>query len=198
MTPSIKNALLTIPAVVVSFIGWQWYQTHFPSWDEEVQLSDGRLITVHRAHKLNTDHVLVETTLTLDLPELGGKRTWTESLYPAIVDIHQGQVYVVGQVTYKSAWQYKYPRYGFAAYRYTTAGWQRMPFIDLPPVVRERENIAYCIQAADQASWQVKQTGWCNSSGDFVVGLQRTINVAAHESRALEQASRANTTVKSE
>jgi hypothetical protein len=39
-------ALLVI--AVVALLGWSYYQNRYPSWDEEVRLSDGRIITIHQ------------------------------------------------------------------------------------------------------------------------------------------------------
>lgn len=181
----------------VAAMGAQWYQRHFPSWDEEVQLSDGRMLVVHRAHKINTDGNLIETALTFDLPEIGGQRTWREFLYPAIVDVYAGKAYVVGAVTYKFAGYYRNPRYGYAAFVYSSAGWQRVPFLSLPAEIRERENIAYC-DTGVRLTWASKQTGWCSSSGKFEIGLDRSIDLVGHAENAKKTANRANTYIKSE
>lgn len=184
--------------LVVGAIALQWYQHHFPSWDEEVQLSDGRMIIVHRAQKLSTDYALIETALTFDLPEMGGKQTWREFLYPAIVDVYQGKAYVVGHVTYKSDWQYKRPRYGYVAYVYTPQGWQRIPFMSLPEKVRASENIANCATSTTLSSWREKQIGWCNLVGEYVPGAPRIIDIAAQKFNAKKMAELANATSISE
>lgn len=184
--------------LIVGVLGWQWYQQHFPSWDEEVQLSDGRMISVHRAHKFNTEHALIETALTFDLPEMGGKQTWREFLYPAIVDVYQGKAYVVGSVTYKSAWQYKDPKYGYVAFVYSASGWQRVPLISLPEPIRKNENIAACDTTGMLLTWAAKQTGWCTPEGQFVLGIQRSIDLFSREMNAKKMADLANTTIKSE
>lgn len=198
MNIKMKTVVWTLMFLIVGVLGWQWYQRHFPSWDEEVQLSDGRMIIVHRAHKFNTENALIETALTFDLPEMGGKQTWREFLYPAIVDVYEGKVYVVGSTTYKSASKYKYPKFGYVAFVYSASGWQRVPLIQLPEGIRKSENIAFCDTAGTRPTWRAKQTGWCGMDGQFANGASRDVDLIVREKNAKEMADLARTTTKSE
>ena len=192
---------ITVPALgllVAGVLTWQWYQRHFPSWNEEVLLADGRLLSVHRAETFNTEGALVETALTINLPEIGGTHTWRESLHPAIVNAYQGKVYVVGRVTYRSASQYKHPKYGYVAFVYAAPNWQRVPFMSVPEPIRAEENIAHCAPSIPIRTWREKQTGWCSLRGVFVKGANRKIDLAANERNAKEMAELANTNIKSE
>ena len=201
LTPFVKRHIswAILVFAVVGALGRWFYDHRFPSWDEEVLLSDGRMITVHRAHKFNTERRLIETSLSLDLPEIKGAQTWREFLYPAIVDVYEGKLYVVGHVTYKSAWQYKDPKYGYVAFTYSALGWQRVPFISVPAPVRREENIAFCTaQTGLIRTWTSKQSGWCNLQGDFVLGAKRVINLQEREQNAKEIAELSGTTIKSE
>ena len=173
-----------VPCIVVA-VGWTWYQRHFPSWDEAVMLSDGRLIEVHRTHTFNAAGALLETSLTFDLPEMRGKRTWKERLYPAIVDVYQGQVYVVGDVPYEHASGDHDAQYGYVAYVYHANGWQRVPFASLPESIRQNENIAGCTGARAYKTWKEKQTGWCSLKDEYVAGASRAVDLEARE--ALER-----------
>ena len=167
-------------------IGWQWYQQHFRSWDEEVQLSDGRMITMHRAHKFNTEHALIETALTFDLPEMGGKQTWREFLYPAIVDVYQGKAYVVGDVRGSLAQfgAHRTPRLLYVAYVFSNGTWQRIPFLEVPETIRQFENIPGCVTSASNNTWQSKQAGWCSKSGLWENSATRSISVQEREAVA--------------
>jgi hypothetical protein len=174
--------------VVFSLIalGWQWYQRHFPSWDEEVQLSDGRMLIVHRAHKFNTEGALIETALTFDLPEMGGKQTWREFLYPAIVDVYEGKVYVVGDVrgSLQKFSAYRDPRFLYVAFVYESGQWTRIPFSKVPQHVRTRENIPGCLKDASRNTWDAKQIGWCGDGGSWKPDEQRAISLEVRESLA--------------
>ncbi len=184
MKSRIKTALCAGASLLIGVIAWQWYWQHFPSWDEEVLLTDGRIASVHRATKFNTEGSLLETALTIDLPEIGGKRIWREALYPAIVNSFEGKVYVVGFVTYRSSRKYRNPRFGYVAFVYANSGWQRIPFLSVPESVRSQENIAFCPEAAPIRTWRDKQTGWCDLQGNFVLGAQRKVDLVANERNA--------------
>lgn len=186
MKAKLKHFILTALLLAVGGLGWQWYQRHFPSWDEEIKLFDGRMIMVHRAHKFNTEHALIETSLTFDLPEMGGKQTWREFLYPAIVDVYQGKVYVVGDVrgSLRQFGAYRDPRFLYVAFVYEGGGWTRIPFIEVPQQVRSSENIPGCVTDASRSSWSYKQTGWCGDGGSWQLGAQRTISLQVRESVA--------------
>lgn len=190
---------LTLAAIALAvWLGHSIYQRSFPGWDEEVLLSDGRMLLVHRAQKFNTEGALIETVLTFDLPEMGGKQTWREHLSPSIVDIYEGRAYVVGHVTHKFAYVYKAPKYGYVAYTYGGSGWQRIPFISLPIQVRQKENMASCATESRLHSWQSKQSGWCNQVGEFVQGAHRDIDLAMREKNARDLAELSRSTPQSE
>ena len=184
--------------LAIAVLLFQWYRAHFPNWVEEVKLSDGRTIELSRTQKYDSDHLLLETALTFDLPETHGQQTWRQNLYPVIFDVFQGRVYAVGAVTYKSAWQYQRPRYGYVAYVFSQGNWSRVPFISLPEAIRKSENIAFCATPNMLSSWQEKQVGWCNLAGQYVGGASRDIDILAHELNAKQMAELANTTTKSE
>lgn len=164
-----------------ALVAWYFHGRYFPAWNEEVQLSDGRITNIHRSQSMNSEGQLIATELTVDLPELGGRRTWKEFLTPAIVDVYDGKVYVVGSVTYKSAWQYQNPRYGYVAFVFADGQWRRVPFIGLPDPIRTTENIPFCARGKNTASWKEKQRGWCNPQGDFVAGASRRVELPTRE-----------------
>ena len=188
--------LITLTAL--GCVTWWLYVTHFPHWDEDVMLSDGRIITVHREHRFNLQDRLLETALTFDLPEMGGKKTWKERLYPAMVNVYRGQVYVVGDVTPNLVDLYGHPKYGYVAFIYTKNRWQRVPFTSLPEVIRQEENMVSCKAAMNHRTWSEKQMGWCNLDDEFVKGASRAVDLEARENYARENATLRGTTTKSE
>ena len=183
MNIKIKTVGWTFMLLILGVLGWQWYQRHFPNWDEEVQLSDGRMIIVHRAHKFNTENALIETALTFDLPEMGGKQTWREFLYPAIVDVYEGKVYVVGDVRGSLAQfgAYRAPRLLYVAYVFSNGAWQRIPFLDVPNPIRQTENVPGCLTGASHTTWQSKQAGWCAKSGMWEISASRYVSIQEKE-----------------
>lgn len=87
-------ALLVIGSVAL--LGWNYYQNRYPSWDEEVRLSDGRIITIQQKREVFDNYGTNQSWVTIDLPELGGKQVWHSYLMPQRVDVVDGKVYVFG------------------------------------------------------------------------------------------------------
>ncbi len=147
---------------LIGGLGWLYIDYRFPSWDEEVMLSDGRMLIVHRRQEMVAPYGAIRTWLTFSLPEMGGKQTWTEWMYPAIVDVNEGKVYVVGLPIGRGQYlAYLQPRYLYVAYEYSSAGWKRIPFIGLPDRVRAKENILWCAERGVALTRQYKSNGWC-------------------------------------
>jgi hypothetical protein len=193
-----SHMIRLIVLIALAGSAWWLYATHFPHWNEDVMLSDGRIITVHREHRFNLQGRLLETALTFDLPEMGGKQTWREQLYPAMVNVHQDQVYVVGDVTPKLADAYADPKYGYVAFTYIDQGWRRVPFASLPESIRQEENMVGCKAAMNYKTWSEKQAGWCNLADEFVPGASRAVDLPAREYYARENAAMRGTTTRSE
>lgn len=60
-------------------------------------LPDGRTILVRETRDYVEGYGTRRTSLTFSLPELGGEQTWEEWLYPTMIGVDQGNVYVVGR-----------------------------------------------------------------------------------------------------
>ena len=111
--------LLVLAAAVA--VGWNWYQTRYPSWYEEVRLSDGRVITIHQKREYYDNYGTAQSWVTIDLPELGGKQVWHSYLMPMRVDVKDGVVYVFGrprgpaQLT-----RYMYPKNHMVGFRWSS------------------------------------------------------------------------------
>lgn len=112
------------------------------SWDEEVQLSDGRVITITQKRRYGSvydgnsfgSHVVRESWIWLRLPELGDQEIeWRENLIPMRLDVVDGKPFIVAYpATGKEFDQYKQPRPAYLAFRYETDHWQRVGFHEIP------------------------------------------------------------------
>lgn len=112
-------------------------------WKEDVQLLDGRVITVTQkkrceggdyAAKHDASCVARESWLTLTLPEFFEKEiVWHERLDPMIVNIYKGKLYVVGTpphtLEFRAYGAVNPPYYGFL---WLSNKWQRIPFGEIP------------------------------------------------------------------
>lgn len=180
LTPFVKSHIrwaILIFATVGS-LGWWYYDHRFPSWDEEVMLSDGRTLIVHRKQEFVEGYGVRRTWLTFSLPEMGGKRTWTQWMYPAIVDVMDGKVYMVGYTPgVKQFSIYVNPRYLLVAYQWDGKDFVRIPFLNVPEKIRQKWNVLPCSKRGENTSWQAKTHGWCSDLGAYVAGETRLMNL---------------------
>lgn len=150
-------------------VGWNWYQKRYPSWYEEVRLSDGRVITIHQKREYYENYGTSQSWVTIDLPELGGKQVWHSYLMPQRVDVVDGKVYVFGiprgdrQLQY-----YRSPKHYMVAFVWGGSDFNRIPFLSVPEEMRKEENIYPCIPNPVVAKLDAtkKITSWCPPRGD--------------------------------
>ena len=111
------------------------------TWQEEVKLLDGRTITVTQKRRYegvytgqNFGSVPREAWLTVKLPEFGNEEiTWNENLVPRIVNVFNGQLYVVGwPPTGQEFYQYGKPKPSYIGFKYESKKWIRIPFVEIP------------------------------------------------------------------
>ena len=183
--PMFKNRLykwgllLGICALAAGWIAWGYYQSRYPSWYEEVRLSDGRIITIHQKHEYFENYGTNQSWVEIDLPELGGKRVWHSYLMPQRVDVVDGKVYVFGlprgdrQLEY-----YRYPKHFMVAFVWTGMQFERMPYLKLPEVTRKEENVFRCLPTMKNRVIEIakKESNWCKPDGE----LGRQLNVDAY------------------
>ena len=114
------------------------------SWQEEVKLSDGRVIIVtqkRRYEGVYTGHnfgdLPREFWLTFKLPEFGDKEiVWHENLGPQVLNMYQGKLYVIGiPFTEREFRQYGKPMPSYIGYRYDAGKWQRIAFSEIPEAI---------------------------------------------------------------
>lgn len=137
-------ALVVIGAIAA--VAWHFYQKRYPSWYEEVRLSDGRIITIHQKRQYFENYGTNQSWVTIDLPELGGKQVWHSYLMPMRVDVVDGKVYVFGaprgdlQLT-----RYRYPKYFLVGFLWDGSAFTRVPFLSIPEQIRSEENVLPCL-----------------------------------------------------
>jgi hypothetical protein len=170
--------VLSSVVIIIGGLGWLWYVDRFPSWEEEVMLSDGRMIMVNRKQEYIEGYGVKRTWLTFSLPEMGGEQTWYEWMYPAIVDVYEGKVYVVGYTPGDKQFRsYLHPRYQLVAYAWSDKKFERIAFISLPSAIRTNANIIYCSYRGEYATWKDKQSGWCDETGSYKLGQGRKLDL---------------------
>lgn len=105
------------------------------TWTEDVELLDGRVITVTQKNRV--DEVPREFWLTIRLPEFSEKEiVWHEGLRPYVLNIYQGNLYVVGiPGTSREYNQYGRPEPTYVGYRYDSNYWVRIQFSEIPVAI---------------------------------------------------------------
>src|SRR5206468_5960130 len=108
-----------------------------PSWKEEVLLPDGRKILVKERRDFIEGYGTRRTWLTFSLPEMGGEQTWSEWLYPTMIGVADGTVYVVGRPRGSRQFSmYSHPKYVYVAYQWHGDKFERVPFMSVPEHLR--------------------------------------------------------------
>ena len=178
-------ALLVIGGVAL--LGWNYYQNRYPSWDEEVRLSDGRVITIHQKRQYFDNYGTNQSWVTIDLPELGGKQVWHSYLMPQRVDVVDGKVYVFGLPRgIRQNQFYRYPKHYLVGFKWSGSEFSRIPFLQIPESIRREENTYPCVPPSNHRPLNVnlKDTSWCPVRGDkWKFG--KSINLIDYESLAI-------------
>jgi hypothetical protein len=166
------NRWLLLAALLVSGVAWsawQWYQTRYPTWQEEVQLSDGRVIVVKQKHEVYENYGTNQSWVTFSLP-----------------DVADGNVYAFGVPRGIRQFNfYRKPKHYIVAFRWTGNEFTRIPFLDVPERLRQEENILPCVPTAGRnlVSLSSKRERWCPVRGDrWKFG--RTIRVSDYDELA--------------
>jgi hypothetical protein len=107
------------------------------SWDEEVKLLDGRIITVQQKRRFDDSRMPREAWLSFKLQEFGNKEIlWHEALATMVLNVHQGKLYVVGIphgiLEYR---QYGSPEPYYIGFRYDNGQFVRIPFNEIPEAI---------------------------------------------------------------
>lgn len=118
--------------------------TNTGSWQEEVKLSDGRVIVVTQKRRYegvytgqNFGDLPREFWLTFRLPEFGDQEiTWHENLKPLVLNLYQGHLYLIATPpSGREFMQYGSPKPGYVQFKYDGVGWKRVPFSEIPEAI---------------------------------------------------------------
>lgn len=176
-------------AVLVAVIGaWLYYNGRYPSWYEEVRLSDGRVITIHQKHEYYENYGTNQSWVEIDLPELGGKRVWHSYLIPQRVDVVNGKVYVFGMPKGSRQYHaYSDPKNFLVGFIWSGIDFSRIAFLSIPESARQEENIYSCVPMSRAKVLSVKTKGenWCPPKGDDGQ-FPKQINLAAYQALAVQ------------
>ncbi|MFS2036835.1 hypothetical protein ACEN8I_22625 [Polaromonas sp. CT11-55] len=190
------SALLMIAAIAV----WRYYESRYPSWYEEVRLSDGRIIVVHQRREYYDNYGTKQSWVAIDLPELGGETVWHSLLMPQRVDVVDGKVYVFGIPRgARQLEHYRFPKHYMVAFRWSGTAFERVPFLQIPYVARKEENLFSCVPSGrpTKISIREKDLTWCPPRGDKGE-LGKVLDLSAYESVADQWAALYNWTNRSE
>lgn len=107
------------------------------TWQEEVKLLDGRVITVTQRRRIDVDNMPREAWLIFKLTEFGDKEImWHENLGTLVLNVHQGKLYIVGRITSTLEFQqYGKPMPSYIGFRYDNWQWTRLPFNEIPEAI---------------------------------------------------------------
>lgn len=135
LTHLFKRLMLGVVLASVPLVGGCGDNTL--TWQEEVKLLDGRVITVTQKRRIDANQIPREFWLTFKLPEFGDKEiTWHENLEAHVLNVYQGKLYVVGiPFTEREFRQYGKPMPFYIGYRYEAGQWQRIPFNVIPEAI---------------------------------------------------------------
>ena len=185
---------------VLVYSVWAYYESRYPSWDEEVRLNDGRIITIRQKREYYENYGTTESWVEVNLPELNGKQVWNSYLMPQRVDVLDGKVYAFGIPRGpKQLSHYRYPKYYMVAFVWKNDSFQRIRFLDLPEVLRQEENIYPCVpeDRSKTLSLVIKEKTWCLARGDDNE-LTKVINLNNYKKAADSMAALSNWTDRSE
>lgn len=112
------------------------------SWDEEVQLSDGRVITITQKRRYGSvydgnsygSHMVREAWIWLRLPEVGDQEIeWRENLIPMRLDVVDGKPFIVAYpATGEESRLYGNPSPPYLGFRYENRNWKQLAVPAIP------------------------------------------------------------------
>lgn len=132
---SILITILVLGVTIMNVFGFLGFGNTL-TWQEEVKLLDGRVITVTQKRRYERK-MPREFWLTFKLPEFGNKEiVWHESLDVLVLNLYQGKIYIVGiPGTEREFRQYGSPMPSYIGYRYDSGQWIRLPFNEIPTAI---------------------------------------------------------------
>jgi hypothetical protein len=144
--------VMAILAVGVLLIGMA--SLNIKTWQEEVRLLDGRVITVTQKRRLegvytgqDFGNIPREAWVTFNLPEFSAQQiVWHENLIPLVLNIYNGKLFIVATPwTALEIRQYGNPNPGYVGYRFENGQWTRIGFNDIPVAIYDRNMWIYAV-----------------------------------------------------
>lgn len=165
------KSIITATAAIISIgLGlWGWSNNQYKNWKEEVQLSDGRVITIIQKRKHISNYGTDQSWITFSLPEMDGEQTWHSYLIPMRIDVHDGKVYAYGRPRGpKQVAFYQYPSVCIVGFSWENSEFIRIPLKKIPKHLLESENVYPCIpkNESEKISITDKSNAWCPPAGD--------------------------------
>ncbi|MBI2732969.1 MAG: hypothetical protein HYX44_06640 [Aquabacterium sp.] len=162
-----KNLSLGIATLLVTGYAFFQWLTGAPKWNEEVRLSDGRIIEITQKRKFYENYGTDQSWITFSLPEMQGKQTWSGYLAPMRIDVYEGQVYVLGRPRRpKHVQYYQYPKVCIIPFVWADGDFQRIPLTKVPSALLTQENVFPCIpERKGLVTIAEKDQNWCSPTG---------------------------------
>jgi len=130
----IKNVALGFMLASVPMMGGCGDNTL--TWQEEVKLVDGRVITVTQKRRYDTEKMPREAWLTFKLPEFSNQEIlWHENLEVQVLNVYQGKLYVVGDP--RGLREFRQYGADYVPYRHEAGKWVRIPLNEVPLAIYE-------------------------------------------------------------
>lgn len=106
----------------------------FVTWQEEVKLSDGRVITVTQKKSCENKYICRETWITINLPEFSAQPiVWHEHLHAMVLNVYARRLYIVGMPpTQREYDQYGRPALPYIGFVWDNGTWKRIPIPEIP------------------------------------------------------------------
>ena len=135
LTHLFKRLTLSVVLASVPLVGGCGENTI--TWQEEVKLLDGRVITVTQKRRIDGSNIEREAWLMFKLPEFSDKEiVWHENLDTMVLNVYQNKLYVVGvPSTEREFRQYGKPYPEYLAYRYEEGQWKLISFNEIPGAI---------------------------------------------------------------
>lgn len=143
---SIFNKLAQLAFLLGGFLALpSCASSEFKTWQEEVKLNDGRVIVVTQKKRCSGAYtggnyancIAREAWLTIKLPEFGNQEiVWHEHLSPRILNVHEGQLYIVGDPPTGLEFRaYGKPQPPYIGFVLENGKWKRIPFELIPSAI---------------------------------------------------------------
>jgi hypothetical protein len=167
---NVNSAPLRLGGVVAGLVLCAWialmiWEIIYPTWSDRVVLSDGRTLLVQQRREYHPGYGSSQSWLKFNVEERGTPITWNAHLYPVMLGVSDGKVYVVGRPRgYDQYRMNRLPKYMYVAFEYRNGKFERIPFLSVPESIRNHENVRWCFPGgSDERDFEVRSSpSWCD------------------------------------